>query len=202
MDDFVLAIEWSSRRLSVAARAGNGTIEELAEEGARFRVTEALELLDRFLGRRGLTLSDCREIRIGRGPGNYSGVRQAFAWTGGAAAPGGIRPRALSSGRAQAVRLTRERGEGVAVLGDARRGMWWGAEFESGRTETADWRLDSPEGWRGRLGSRPAVSAEAERLGGLPGLESDFPRAADLLHPDIDDDEEPFEPLYLHPPVG
>lgn len=202
MSEFVLAIEWSSRRLSVAARRGRDSLGELAEERPRFRVTEAVGLLDRFLEEQGLTLNRCAEIRIGRGPGNYSGVRQSFAWAAGAAAPGGVRLRALSSGRVQAERLSSGRADGVAVLGDARRGMWWGAEFGPGRTQAAYWRLDAPDTWRERLGNRLVFSAEAERLTGLPGLKADFPRAADLLRADAGDDEEPFEPLYLHPPVG
>lgn len=193
-----LAIEWSSRRLSVAYEGEGVEPMEASVEVARFRAEEAMKLLEEWMealpgGWRGV-----RDIRVGRGPGNYSGIRQGFAWAAGAAAPGGIRVTACSSGRAQARRLRRE-GETLWILGDARRGMWWGCGFGEDEEAEAAWETAPPEAWRERVRGARVVSAEASRLSGLEGVESDCPRALDLLHTEA---EEACRPIYLHPPVS
>lgn len=191
----VLAVEWSSRRLSVAIGRGE-EVRERAVEVDRFRAPEGMALLDAVLGEFD---GDLGEIRVGRGPGNYSGIRQAFAWAAGMAAPGGLRVTARSSGRAQACRLL-----GVSaplwILGDARRGLWWGCRF-SRETMEGEWMLAPPESWRERIGDEPVFSAEAERLGGLSNVIADMPRARDLLEAKELNEEE-ATPIYLHPPVA
>ncbi len=192
----ILCLEWSARRISVALDTGSRQ-EELAVELPRFRAPEALSLVDQLLADTGCRLHEVSEIRIGRGPGNYSGVRQAFSWAAGACAPGGIRLYAVASGKAQSHRLAKEVSEPFWILGDARRGMWWGAAHGC---EMA-WELKTPDAWREVIADGTVFSAEADRLSGLPGLHPDMPLSTDLLLLGEPQPHEPIEPLYLHPPV-
>jgi tRNA threonylcarbamoyladenosine biosynthesis protein TsaB len=195
----VLALEWSSRRVSAALAAADSSVRERHVFLERFHAPEALALVEALLAEHGHALADVRELRIGRGPGNYSGVRLAFAWAFGAAAPGGLRLRACPSGRALARRLLADDPEPVFVLGDARRGMGWGAEFHRDAADPL-WEMHTPEVWSARCAGRRAVSAEPERLPHIAGLQTAIPAAADLLRfPFADED---LAPLYLHPPVG
>jgi tRNA threonylcarbamoyl adenosine modification protein YeaZ len=194
----VLALEWSTGRLSVALRQGHAVWSD-AVEVDRFRSPEAMALLDRLADTAGEAWNHITEVRVGRGPGNYSGIRQAFAWAAGFAAPGGIRITARSSGTVQAMRWLQTE-SAVWVVGDARRGSWWGSKFEGATTE-ADWQLATPEVWGEKLQSAFIISAEAARLQDLSGVVADAPTAEDLLRADRLS-EEPPEPIYLHPAVG
>jgi tRNA A37 threonylcarbamoyladenosine modification protein TsaB len=194
MANQVLALEWSSRRLSVAWSRG-GEVEERVIEASRFRVTEALSLLEDC----GDILKDLTEIRIGRGPGNYTGVRQSLSWAIGFSAPGGICLKAISSGRAQARRLLENTVEEIAIVGDARRGQWWGARFPAPQ---ADWRLQPPGIWQAEVQGLKVFSPEAERLiERLDAVTLDYPRATDLLAFPSDLSTEELAPCYLHPAV-
>ncbi|MDA3873054.1 MAG: tRNA (adenosine(37)-N6)-threonylcarbamoyltransferase complex dimerization subunit type 1 TsaB [Kiritimatiellae bacterium] len=191
----ILALEWSSRRLSVAW-SRDGKFEERVIEATRFRVTEALSLLEEC----GDLLKELTEIRIGRGPGNYTGVRQALSWAIGFAAPGGIRLTAISSGRAQARRLLENEGGEIAILGDARRGKWWGTQFP---TMQAEWRLQSPADWLADVEGMKVFSPEAERLRTeRDSVVLDYPQALDLLRFPEESATEELAPCYLHPAVN
>lgn len=192
-----LSLEWSSRRLSVAV-AIEDRLEEACLELPRFRAPEALGLVDQLLEDLGRDLAQVEELRIGRGPGNYSGVRQAFSWAAGVCAPGGILLKAVASGQAQALRLAQVDATRFWILGDARRGMWWGAQ---GGAEM-QWSLKTPEDWRALIWQDRVFSAEADRLEGIPCLEQDEPRATDLFLLGPDQLLDQTEPLYLHPPVS
>lgn len=194
MSDMILGIDWSSTRLSVAWRSEKERGEDFLEL-KRFQAEHALPMLEEVLNR----IEEPKEIRIGRGPGNYSGIRQALVWAFGFTAPGGIRLKAYSSGRAQACRLAKRQPGPFAVLGDARRGVWWGAVFGGENTE---WRLQTPEAWTEELAGVPVFSQEACRLQDAPfELCPDFPTAVDLLDLPEDFPVEKSEPLYLHPAV-
>lgn len=195
----VLAVEWSSRRLSLAYAAKGAPVLEKVVEVERFRAGDAMRLAGEALAAIPKGWEAVGEIQVGRGPGNYSGIRQAFAWAAGIAAPGNIRVAAVSSGRAQARRWIDESGGPVWILGDARRGVWWGRRFEEGNDAGEEWTLASPEAWRERTRGARVVSAESTRLAGLENVVEDFPRAADLLSMNAD---EPARPIYLHPAVG
>ncbi|MGA0333884.1 MAG: tRNA threonylcarbamoyladenosine biosynthesis protein TsaB [Kiritimatiellia bacterium] len=194
MSGCVLALEWSSSRISVAARWEEGHRQEILDL-KRFQAEVALPMLESFLSE----IPEPTELRVGRGPGNYSGIRQALAWSFGYCAPGELSLRAVSSGQAQARRIAGSCPAPFAVLGDARRGMWWGQIFGA---EPDVWRLQTPKEWVGEIGKMPVFSQEAERLqGGGLDLWEDFPLADDLLDlPDSVSAEDPV-PLYLHPPV-
>ncbi len=194
MSEAILAIEWSSTRLSVAWNI-SGEVTEQVLELKRFQAEVALPFLEGFLAE----LPMFTEIRIGRGPGNYSGIRQSLAWAFGYVAPGGTDLKVYSSGVAQAARISSEIEKPFAVLGDARRGVWWGRVFGNGKD---DWRLQPPEAWAEELGEMPVFSQEAARLGSAAfEVIADYPAAKDLLLLPDDFPEEESLPLYLHPAV-
>lgn len=192
----VLAIEWSTRRLSVATRHPEEAPRQSNLTVERFHGPDAVGLLENHLANAGLEVRDLSGILIGRGPGNFSGIRLAFAWAAGCMAPGNVSLRAFSSGRVMAERLL-ETCSAFWVLGDARRGFWWGCRVAGGIIQ--DWELETPDVWRERIGDGRAFSSEAARLNGLSGLEEAFPQALDLLNTPADG--EPAQPLYLHPAV-
>lgn len=195
----VLALEWSTRKLSVA-------LGEISREMAleRFRAPEAMALLNEVLAESGFDSGDIGEIRVGRGPGNFSGIRLAFAWAAGFAAPGGVHLVSISSGRALARRLLEVNPQGVLILGDARRGQWWGGIFRP--KQSGEWEMHEPEIWGRRLRAEAAagtpmrvISPDADRLAAAIECEALFPHARDLLA--WTGAEEPAEPLYFHPPA-
>lgn len=191
-----LAIEWSTRRLSVATCDADGFLEESVLEIERFYGPDAVGLLEDHLKRTGIGLGGISEILIGRGPGNFSGIRLAFAWAAGCMAPGGVELGSYSSGRVMAERL-RETVPAFWVLGDARRGLWWGTRADE--NGIGPWELAEPEVWRTRIGAGRVFSSEAERIQRTERVEEAFPSALDLLRTGLD--REAREPLYLHPAV-
>lgn len=193
-----LAIEWSTRRLSVATRdpARPETLHESSLQIERFQGPAALELLETHLKNSTCQKTRIAKIVIGRGPGNFSGIRLAFAWAAGWMAPGGLTLETHSSGRILAERLQRTLTH-FWVLGDARRGQWWGCRVTPDRIY--DWELQPPEVWQNRMGEDPVYSSEADRLRGRIEVREAFPKAADLLTTRLK--PEAGAPLYLHPAV-
>lgn len=191
-----LAIEWSTRRLSVATRIDDQFPVESSLRIERFQACDALNLLEDHLSRQGLSPADLTHLIIGRGPGNFSGIRLAFAWSAGCLAPGGLQLSAHSSGRVLAERLRRAI-PSFCLLGDARRGYWWGCVADP--SQIGDWELLTPETWRRRIGSQRVYSSEVSRLAGLEAVTESFPTALDLLQ--TEQPAEFTEPLYLHPAV-
>ncbi|MCC5847298.1 MAG: tRNA (adenosine(37)-N6)-threonylcarbamoyltransferase complex dimerization subunit type 1 TsaB [Verrucomicrobia bacterium] len=194
-----LALEWSSRKLSVA-------IGEVSKEASldRFRAPEAMGLVDAAMAESGF--SEIDEIKVGRGPGNFSGIRLAFAWASGFAAPGGVELISISSCRALVSRMLQEepRSQGILILGDARRGQWWGGVFRP--QQSGEWEMHAPEVWLRRVRSEAesgcplrVISPDAERLAAAIECEALYPHAQDLLA--WTGPSEPAEPLYFHPPV-
>lgn len=193
----LLALEWSTRRISAALSQNGMPYAETMREIDRFHAPTALAMVQRLMRDAECSLDQVETILVGRGPGNYSGVRQAFAWAAGAAAPGGIILQSVSSARALGERCFRDAGgEPLAVLGDARRGYWWGSKFQAG-VEPA-WLLQRPGVWQDSLRGLRVLSSEPARLSGLMAVEEAFPTAMDLV---VSSTREPLEPLYLHPPV-
>jgi tRNA threonylcarbamoyl adenosine modification protein YeaZ len=190
----ILAVEWSSRRISCALTG----CDEVWTECPRFHAPTAMGLLDRLFAEHEISWEQIGEIRVGKGPGNYSGVRQAFAWAFGASAPGGIRVRSVSSGQAQANRLQKEGETEFWILGDARRGTWWGAAAG----ETMEWEIATPEEWIKRVSGNPVFSGESERLTGVEGIRQHTPTAIDLLNVPENSLSDDNRPLYLHPAVS
>lgn len=195
MKPVCLALEWSSPLLSVGVSMGKEIVtKDISLQ--RFRMPEALALLDVLFDETGIEPEKLTEVRVGRGPGNYSGVRQAISAALGLAAPGGVNVLAVSSGTLLAKALPEH--DEFWVLGDARRGHWWGACFPA--EDGPQWDIQPPDVWKQRTGSLPVYSSESERLHGLEA-QAMFPHAKDLLRLPVEQVAEPAEPLYLHPPV-
>lgn len=194
---FVLALEWSTRQLSAALSRDGMPYAETVRQVDRFHAPTALAMVQSLLRDAESSLEQVEALLVGRGPGNYSGVRQAFAWSAGAAAPGGLGVEAVSSARALGERFLREtEAETVTVLGDARRGHWWGGDVR--REKETVWTLRRPEEWIETLQGARVVSSEPERLSGIANLEGAHPTAMDLVRAR---GREALAPLYLHPPV-
>lgn len=196
MSGIRLAVEWSTKRLSVATQTQQGELPESSCTVDRFHGPDAIRMLEDHFTNDGLDIRSVREIIIGRGPGNFSGIRLAFAWAAGWAAPGGVTVRACSSGHAMAHRLL-SNFEPFWVIGDARRGKWWGCAVRNGTP--GDWRLETPDTWQQEIGDGQVFSSEAGRLTGLLNVQEAYPTATDLLN--FPGGDEPLEPLYLHPAV-
>jgi tRNA threonylcarbamoyl adenosine modification protein YeaZ len=200
-----LALEWSSPVLSAAIDA-SGRRWEQSVRPDRFGASEAYGLLQAVLRESGHTASDVTGLCVGRGPGNYSGMRVALAWAAGLAAPGGVEVVAVSSVRAQAWRLWQAGAGPLRILGDARRQAWWGMEIlgaEAFACPDPVWSIAPPETWSRGWTQGPTYSADPVRLPGMEDAIADVPRASDLLdfraaHPGL---REPALPLYPHPPV-
>lgn len=191
-----LALEWSSPRISVAVE-NSGVVTERVAEMDRFRAPDALGLTSELFREMNLSEGDIREIRIGRGPGNYTGIRQSIALALGCALPDGLPIRLVNSAAVLAAGLQHVPSE-AWVLGDARRGMWWGGRRVT--PEAWHFELHPPEVWRENIGTAAVYSSETDRLSGL-NLHQAFPSAADLLGLPDEKLTEPQEPLYLHKAV-
>lgn len=202
----IFAIELSSRFGSVALiENGNIVLEKSWEENFKNRqqLFDSIEEL-------GVDWDTVDCFAVGRGPGAFSGMRIGFTVVNALAAPGGKPVYALNSGAALAAQIGVER---IAVVGDARRNKVWAGVFcstelekEFQLMELAELKEFIPEGTL-------VVSPDHDRLVDLLAdfqtvetTESVFPTAgmlgklvAQRLENGIA--SEPFEPLYMHPPV-
>lgn len=162
---------------------------------------------------------DC--FAAGRGPGNYSGLRNTITVIRSLALPGKNRVYGLSSGEALAWRLSACRSQQhVAVIGDARRDRLWYGLFErseTGVTAVGDWELCATAELDEKLPSDALrVSPDWDRLSAVlapAGLDLSqwlqmccLPQARDLgarvlerINLGIPSEE--LKPIYMHPPV-
>lgn len=216
-----LAIETSTVLASVALLDDR---ELVAAESYRLKPRSqegVLDIIAEMLARQGVDCARIGRYVVGRGPGNYTGMRISFAMAQALALPGGCPVIAVSSGAAVARELLAESDAARAVvIGDARRGRYWVGAYTlaNGMIATElDWRLCDVDELRRQLGDKGAVaSPDMERLlGKLPlgewigdrlVAEDRYPRAQTLAEIAMDRIEhgvepEPLEPLYMHPPV-
>ncbi len=202
----IFAIELSSRFGSIAIVDDGVVVQEKNWEEDfknRQQLFDSLEELDVDWD-----TVDC--FAVGRGPGAFSGMRVGFTVANSLAAPGDKPVYALNSGSALAVQRGEKR---VAVVGDARRkkvwaGVFCGSELEQefALMEIEELRAFIPEG---TLVVSPDHDRLEDVLKNFKTLESPdpvFPTAGKLgelvfcrLEQGIA--SEPFEPLYMHPPV-
>jgi tRNA threonylcarbamoyladenosine biosynthesis protein TsaB len=147
---------------------------------------------------------------VGRGPGAFSGMRIAFSVVNTLAAPGKKPVYALNSGAALASQCGAEK---TVVVGDARRGKVWAGLF-SGTGLEQDFALMELDAFKdfvpaGALVVSPDHDRLEELLGGFPVLENPAPvfptagKLGELVFQRLENGigSEPFEPLYMHPPV-
>lgn len=217
-----LAIENSAPVSSVALLRDDRVLASEAFRPERRGQERIFDLVTDVLRREGLEVAEIGRYIVGRGPGNYTGMRIALTLAQSLALPGGDEVLAVSSGAALARDLLKDGVAGnVAVFGDARRGMYWVSVFRDDeglpRAEF-DWRLCSAADLCPILRGVPrAASSELERVGAKIDFDADglecviraarYPRAASLAAIARGRIErgiapEAREPLYLHPAVG
>jgi len=202
----IFAIELSSKHGSIA----------LVEDGA---VVAEKSWVENFKNRQQLFNSmaelgvDWKTVDLfaaGRGPGAFSGMRIGFSVINSLAAPGGKPVYALNSGAAIAAQIGAAR---IAVVGDARRNKVWSGVFVGTELEK-EFRLLERDELAGFVPSDAlVVSPDHDRLedllAGFQTMESAkpvFPTAGSLgqlVSQRMENglESEPFEPLYMHPPV-
>ena len=139
----LLAIDRSTDVQSIAL-ATDGIIVSRVFEGSDARSADWPGKVQRFLSEKGLSFCDLDRLVVGTGPGSFAGIRGALAFAQGLAI--GIRakrPEGVADpivyGLPSAAALVE--GEGLtAVVGDARRGLFWVVVYAGARM-VSDFRL-------------------------------------------------------------
>ncbi len=202
----IFAIELSSKHGSIALVEDGAVV---AEKSWVEDFKNRQQLFDAMAGL-GVDWDSVDCFAAGRGPGAFSGLRISFSVVNSLAAPGGKPVYALNSGAALAAQLGAAR---TAVVGDARRGQVW-AGLLSGRDLEGEFQLLERDELAGFIPADAlVVSPDHDRLEELlqnfQTLESAdpiFPTAGklgELVFQRLENGigSEPFEPLYMHPPV-
>ena len=138
----LLALELSQQEGSLALVLPDGQTVERSWTSDRSRPQQLFTELADVLKTHRITPADIRTIAVGRGPGNFSGLRTAITTAQAFARPHGATVYAVSSGAALARALIAQHGAPVVVLGDARRDSVWFAIFEDAHVN-ATWRTSS-----------------------------------------------------------
>lgn len=202
----IFAIELSSRHGSIA----------LIEDG---RITAEKSWIETFKNRQqlfdsmadlGVVWDSVDVFAVGRGPGAFSGMRIGFSVINSLAAPGGKPVYALNSGAALAAQIGAEH---LAVVGDARRNKVWAGVFNGSDIEKDFELMERDELARFVPEGSLVVSPDHDRLEDLladfnvqENAHPVFPTAGalgQLVYQRLENGikSEPFEPLYMHPPV-
>lgn len=200
----IFAIELSSRFGSIAVLQDGQVIREMSwEENFKNRqqLFDAMAELE----------SDWESVdvfAVGRGPGAFSGMRIGFTIINTLAAPLKKPVYALNSGAALAAQVGSEK---TVVVGDARRKKVWAGVFSGSELENEFelMELDALKAFvpEGALVVSPDQDRLPELLAGFQSLEEPvFPSAGklgELVFQRLENGigSEPFEPLYMHPPV-
>jgi tRNA threonylcarbamoyladenosine biosynthesis protein TsaB len=200
----IFAIELSSRLGSIALlEDGRIVAEKSWEENFKNRQQLFDAMAEMEIDWDGVDL-----FAVGRGPGAFSGMRIGFSVINSLAAPAKSAVYALNSGAALAVQCGAEK---TVVVGDARRNKVWAGVF-AGTELVQEFELMAIDALKGfvpddALVISPDQDRLVELLAGFNGLDNPvYPTAAKLaelvaqrLEAGIG--SEPFEPLYMHPPV-
>jgi len=218
----VLAIELSTAQGSLALFVDEQLITERTWNEKAYRSQHIFHMLPEMLKDVSLLPSDIDTYIIGRGPGNYSGLRIGITTARSMALPGQKKVFALSSGEALAAETAEREGVStVAVIGDARREMLW-----LGVYRLRGMMMETQMPWtvirkdmitRHLSGSCTVITSDWERLAPLLKEmntselsvieEPRYPSAkyvgkTGLLKIGAGEPSEPLIPIYSHPPVA
>lgn len=210
----LLAIDRSTDVLSVAL-AREGGIFSFVLEGPDARSADWPLKIRKFLSGHGCGFADLERIVVGLGPGSFAGIRGALAFVQGLAigmkAIGAkIADGAIVYGLPSAAALAQD-GKETAVVGDARRGLFWVVLY-NGSEMLSDFRLVQKDELAAAVPeSVSVVTSDGSRIGetlkelfGCRFAGSMAPSAERiariaLAHPDVLV-KEPL-PVYLSPAV-
>jgi tRNA threonylcarbamoyladenosine biosynthesis protein TsaB len=172
--------------------------------------------LERMLEEQAIEVAEIDALVVGRGPGNFSGMRTAQAALQGLALPNKTPVIAISSGAALAWACLQELepGTSVSIVGDARRETLWYGAFELQQEQLtclSDWRTVDVRD-QSEILHHPTthvVTSELERVQALfhvGELTSRYPEAAWLGRLALEQlhgrrEAETLGPIYLHPAV-
>jgi tRNA threonylcarbamoyl adenosine modification protein YeaZ len=202
----IFAIELSSKHGSIAL-VEDGEI--IAEKNWVENFKNRQQLFDSMAGL-GVDWDRVDIFAAGRGPGAFSGMRISFSVVNSLAAPGGRPVYALNSGAPLAAQFGASR---TAVVGDARRNKVWAGVFAGSQLEKEFQLLERAELAEFIPAGTLVVSPDHDRLEELlqnfqtlEAAEAVFPTAGklgQLVFQRVENGvgSEPFEPLYMHPPV-
>ena len=217
----MLVLESSTASGSVALFRDRRLMDQITWENRPREHHLMFAEMERLLVRQDVDASLIQRVAVGRGPGNYSGLRLSMTAANAFLLPSGRRPYAVSSGEALAwSRLQEGEAEAVAVIGDARRGLcWWGVYYYDGYLATSDedWQLAafdvlpelipeeaillSPDA------KRIATSYPVEKTFAIRWPEDDAVPTADMVGRlalekiTLGFASEDLAPLYIQPPV-
>jgi tRNA threonylcarbamoyladenosine biosynthesis protein TsaB len=202
----IFAIELSSRIGSIALVDDGAVVaEECWEENFKNRQ----QLFDAMAALQA-EWESVDLFAVGRGPGAFSGMRIGFSVVNALAAPSARPVYALNSGAALAARYG---ADCMAVVGDARRNQVWAGVFRNAELDQEFALLQREELQAFIPDDALVVSPDHDRLESLlAGFRT--PGSAAPVHPTAGElgrlvfarharqiASEPFEPLYMHPPV-
>ena len=214
-----LALELSCDRCSLALFRDRNAVAQADWESSRRDQNRVFEELQRMLKEIGAEASQIESVIVGRGPGNYTGMRAALTLGESLLLPAGGTVQAVSSGAALAWRwLQNPSISTVAIVGDARRGRIWRGVFgrnQQSMSVVRPWGLSTPEELRHELPAgaiwisheATAVAARMREAGiKPPSITQDYPRAADVAglawkRAGSGEPPAPATPIYLHPAV-
>ena len=205
----VLAIETTTRLVSVALVEGGQVILERAHDRPKQSAERLLPLIAQLLSEAGWQRTSVERLGVSVGPGSFTGVRVGIACAQGLSLGLGVPLVGVSSLRAMARAVPASvAGVRCAVL-DARRAEVFAAGYASGPRaaqvlppsalstssagQTLQAQLPAPIVWIGSglslLGLQPTLVA--------PGTEEPAAGAVGLLAEELDPAENPAVPIYI-----